>query len=156
MTTPTIAPDFRDFIDALNAEGARYLVIGGYAVAFHGRPRYTKDIDIWVDNSLENAERTAAALRRFGFGSLGLTAKDFAGSEEILQLGVEPVRIDLLSAVAGVDFDASYRRRRTFDVEGLSVCVIGREDLIASKRAAGRGVDLGDIATLEEISDEDA
>ena len=150
MTAPTIAPDFREFIAALDAEGSRYLVIGGYAVGFHGRPRYTKDIDIWVDNSHENAERTAAAIHRFGFGSLGLTAEDFAASDEIVQLGFPPVRIDILSAVPGVDFEESYGRRILVDVDGLAVSVIGRNDLIASKKAAGRGVDLGDVASLEE------
>ena len=147
-TKLTLAPDFKEFIESFNVEGVRYLVVGGFAVGFHGRPRYTKDIDVWVDNSRENSECVIAALRRFGFGALGLTADDFAGSDEIIQLGVAPVRIDILTDVPGLSFSECYDRRDTFESEGLPIDTVCVDDLITSKKTAGRGVDLGDVDEL--------
>ena len=93
-----LSPDFRDFLDILNRLGVRYLVAGGYAMAFHGRPRYTKDIDLWVDHSPDNALRIAQAIADFGFGALKLTQEDFLEAETIVQLGREPNRIDILTS----------------------------------------------------------
>ena len=100
-------PDFKEFIALLNANDVHYLVVGGYAVALHGYPRYTKDLDIWIERSAENADRIVKALQEFGFGSLGLKADDFLVTDQIIQLGYPPRRIDLLTALPGVEF---YRR----------------------------------------------
>lgn len=99
-----LSRDFKEFIECLNARDVRYLVIGGYAVAHHGRPRYTKDLDVWLEPGPENGERIVAALRDFGFESLGLTAADFQEPDTIIQLGYEPQRIDLLTSAQGLDF----------------------------------------------------
>lgn len=97
--------DFREFFESLNDNGVRYLVVGGYAVSLHGHPRYTKDIDIWFERSEENAKRIMLALRKFGFGSLGLTVEDFQVPNQVVQLGHPPNRIDLLTSLDGVDFE---------------------------------------------------
>ena len=100
--------DFKEFIQSLNAHKVRYLIIGGYAVAFHGYPRYTKDLDVWVWLDPGNAKRVIDALDQFGFGSLGLTVEDFLEPEQVIQLGYPPSRIDLLLNLKGVDFEVCY------------------------------------------------
>jgi hypothetical protein len=99
-------PDFEDFFTSFNDNGVRYLVVGGYAVALHGHPRYNKDIDIWIERTPENAERIVRALEAFGFDSLGPSAEDFLMEDQIIQLGYPPHRIDLLTTLPGVEFDA--------------------------------------------------
>ena len=141
--------DFKEFIESLNDNGVRYLVVGGYAVALHGHPRYTKDIDIWLDLSLENARRVVRALDQFGFSSLGLGAKDFYQTDQIIQLGYPPNRIDLHNSLAGVDFEESYATRILVEVDGVRVSFIGLENLKKSKLAAGRLQDLADLENLE-------
>ena len=141
--------DFREFIRSLNDNGVRYLVIGGYAVALHGYPRYTKDIDIWIEMRADNAERMVAALEQFGFGSLGLQAADFLVPDQIVQLGYPPNRIDLITTPPGVEFDASYASRVEVMVDGEAVCFIDLENLRKSKRASGRLQDLADLENLE-------
>jgi hypothetical protein len=101
-------PDFKEFIQSLNNNQVRYLVIGGYAVAFHGYPRYTKDMDIWLEMTSENADRVLAALVEFGFGSLEITIEDFLTSNQVIQLGYPPNRIDLIMTPDGVDFVTCY------------------------------------------------
>lgn len=103
--------DFKEFIKSLNDNHVRYLVIGGYAVAFHGHPRYTKDIDVWIEMSPENAARMVKALEQFGFGSLGLKMDDFTTPDQIIQLGYPPSRIDILTTPAGVEFASCYEAR---------------------------------------------
>ena len=103
-----ISPDFKEFITLLNTHNVRYLVVGGYAVAFHGHPRYTKDIDIWLERTLENAARLLAALDAFGFGSLGLKVEDFLQPGYTIQLGYPPNRIDLLTSLSELDFSSCY------------------------------------------------
>ena len=142
-------PDFKEFIASLNAHKARYLVIGGYAVALHGHPRYTNDLDVWVETSQENADRLVKALEEFGFGSLGLTAADFLEPDQIIQLGYPPARIDLITTVAGVSFEACYPVREEIEIEEVQVSFIDRENLKKSKRAAGRLQDLADLEQLE-------
>lgn len=141
--------DFREFVKSLNDSGVRYLVVGGYAVAFHGHPRYTRDIDIWIERSAKNAAGMVAALERFGFGSIGLKAEDFLVPEQIIQLGNPPNRIDLLTSVSGVEFEACYAARVTVDVDGVAVNFIDLENLKKSKKAAGRHQDLADLENLE-------
>ena len=141
--------DFKEFIQSLNDSGVRYLVIGGYAVALHGYPRYTKDLDIWIETSPENAERMVKALEQFGFASLGLQEADFMVPHQIIQLGYPPSRIDLISTPAGVDFERCYASRVKVEIEGVTVHFIDLENLRLNKRATGRLQDLADLEHLE-------
>ncbi|MFN3762039.1 MAG: hypothetical protein ACK4WK_02410 [Anaerolineae bacterium] len=142
-------PDFREFIQSLNDNGVRYLVVGGYAVAFHGYPRYTKDFDVWIEMSQENAARMVAALQQFGFGSLGLTEADFLVPDQIIQLGYPPNRIDILTTLPGVEFAECYPLRIVEEIDGLPVNFIDLENLKRTKRASGRLQDLADLEYLQ-------
>ncbi|MDQ3254642.1 MAG: nucleotidyltransferase [Acidobacteriota bacterium] len=141
--------DFREFIQSLNDNDVRHMIVGGYAVALHGHPRYTKDIDVWIEMSAENAARMIAALEQFRFGSLGLTAADFLVPQQVVQLGQPPNRIDILVKLSGVEFEACYKSRITVDIDGVAVSIINLEDLKKNKRAAGRLQDLADVENLE-------
>jgi len=145
-----ISQDFREFIELLNKKSVKYLVVGGYALAFHGHPRYTKDIDIWVWIDPENAEKLMAALDAFGFSSLGLSARDFTVPGYVIQLGHAPNRIDLLTSVTALDFDDCYQKRRTLSLDQLDIPFLDLESLKKNKQALGRHQDLAD---LEHLSD---
>jgi predicted nucleotidyltransferase len=145
----TLHPDFVAFVELLNAHDVRYLVVGGYAVAFHGHPRYTKDLDIWVDATVENAGRLLDALAEFGFGSSGLATDDFLQPDTIIQLGYPPNRIDLLTELPGVTFNESYQSLVAIKVEGVTVQVIGLEELKINKKTVGRHQDLADLDNLD-------
>jgi len=127
----------------------RYLVVGGYAVALHGYPRYTKDMDVWVEMTTENASRVIEALNQFGFGSLDLKAADFMIPDQIIQLGYPPRRIDILTTLPGVEFSDCYASRVTTDMDGVSVNFIDLENLKKNKKATGRHQDLADLEALE-------
>lgn len=142
-------PDFRDMLFALNDAGAEFLVVGAYALAAHGLPRATGDLDIWVRPNQENAERVWAALSQFGAPVSCLCKADFCQPDVVYQIGVAPRRIDILTSISGVDFGAAWPNRRVVDVEGRAVAFLGRSDLIANKHAAGRPQDLADLAWLE-------
>ncbi len=142
-------PDFKEFIESLNASHVRYLVVGGYAVAFHGHPRYTRDIDIWIEMNPENAANVVKALEHFGFGSLGLKEADFLAPDQIIQLGYPPNRIDLLTTLSGVDFQTCHASRVQVEVDGASVTFIDLENLKKNKKASGRHQDLADLENLE-------
>ena len=145
----TLHPEFKEFAVSLNENEVRYMVVGGYAVAFHGHPRYTKDLDVWVEREPGNVARLLSALREFGFGSLGLSAEDFLEPDQIIQLGFPPNRIDLLTDLEGVDFGQAYAGIVAANVEGIPVYFIGLEDLKRNKRAVGRHQDLADLERLE-------
>ena len=134
--------DFKEFIQSLNANNVRYLVIDGYAVAFHGHPRYTKDLDVWVEPTPENAARGIKALEQFGFASLGFKAEDFFAPDVVIQLGLPPSRIDILPSAEGVDFDTCYTSRVQVVIGGVPANFIDLENLKKNKRAAGRLQDL--------------
>jgi hypothetical protein len=140
--------DFRAFVQSLNDNHVRYLVVGGYALALHGHPRYTKDIDIWIEPLPENAEKIVRALQDFGFGSLGLRAADFLVPDQIIQLGYAPNRIDLLTTVPGVEFEPSYAARIETTIDEIVIRFIDLEGLKRSKRASGRLQDLADLENL--------
>lgn len=142
--------DFREFIQSLNANQVRYLVVGGYAVAVHGHPRYTKDIDIWIDMSLANAANVVKALDQFGFGSLGLQAADFLEPDQIVQFGNPPSRIEIFNSLPGVDFATCYPLHVQVEVDGVPVDFIDLDNLKKNKRAAGRLQDLADLENLDE------
>jgi hypothetical protein len=134
---------------ALSEAGADFMVIGAHAVAVHARPRATGDLDIWIRPTPENAERVWSALVAFGAPLHELTREDLASDDVVFQIGVAPNRIDILTTIGGVSFEQAWPRRTTVELWGLTVLVIGREDLIKSKKAAGRPRDLADIAELE-------
>jgi hypothetical protein len=142
--------DFREFIQSLNANQVRYLVVGGYAVAFHGHPRYTKDLDVWIDLSPANARNVVKALGEFGFGSLGLKEADFLTPDQIVQLGNPPNRIELFTTIPGVDFNSCYTARVQSEIDGVDVNFINIENLKKNKKASGRLQDLADVESLEE------
>lgn len=146
-------PDWRDVMDVLKRHGVRFLVVGAHAVAVHGVPRGTQDLDIWLARDAENAARVWRALADFGapLASIGVTRADFEDADCVVQLGVPPARIDLMTAISGVgSFDDAFAHRVDATVEGVTVPVLGRQDLIANKRASGRGKDLVDLVWLEK------
>lgn len=145
-----IPNDFRELLASFNAGGVEYLLVGGYALAHHGAPRYTGDLDLLVRATPENAQRVLAALEAFGFGSLGLTAGDFCAPDRVVQLGHPPVRIDLLTSLDGVSWEEAVREAETGALLDESVLVIGRAAFIANKRATGRPSDLADLEALGE------
>ncbi|HLA64159.1 MAG TPA: hypothetical protein VK610_07005 [Rhodothermales bacterium] len=147
---PRLSPDFSEFVELLDAHEVRYLLVGGYAVAFHGHPRYTKDLDVWVERSPENAKRLLAALDAFGFGTIGLTEEDLTSPDAVIQLGQPPHRIDLMTKLAGVTFEACYAQRAFQDHHGLQIPFIDVESLKQNKRATGRAQDLADAERLDE------
>lgn len=144
--------DFREFIELLNEHKVKYLIIGGYAVNFHGYPRYTKDIDFWLWMNEPNIKKLIKAIEEFGFGGLNLEAKDFMVPENIIQLGYEPYRIDLLVEVEGIDFEECYERRTEAELDGIEVKFLSLMDLITVKKAAGRLQDLADAEQLEKLA----
>jgi hypothetical protein len=141
--------DFKEFIQSLNDNQVRYLVVGGFAVALHGYPRYTKDLDIWIEMTPENAVRIVRSLQQFGFDSLGLKEQDFLEADVIIQLGYPPRRIDLLTTISGVDFETCFTERKIIELEGLPVNFIGLKNLKENKRASGRAQDLADLENLK-------
>jgi hypothetical protein len=141
--------DFKAFIQSLNDNRVLYLVVGGYAVALHGHPRYTKDLDVWIDMSPGNAANIVGALTKFGFGSLGLQTSDFLVPDQIIQLGYPPSRIDILTSLLGVDFASCYTSRVEIEVEGVRVNFIDLQNLKKNKRATGRHQDLADLENLQ-------
>lgn len=141
-------PDFREFIESLNRHNVRYLLIGGYAVALHGHPRYTKDLDIWISMDNTNAANLLKALQDFGFSSLSLCVEDFLKPDQIVQLGFPPNRIDLMTSPKGIDFDTCYASREEIEIEGLKVKLIDLNNLKINKKATGRHQDLADLENL--------
>ena len=143
-------PDFKEFIEFLNKYKVRYLVIGGYAVALHGHPRYTKDLDIWIEMETNNAKRVMKALAEFGFGSVGLAPEDFLTPDQVIQLGYPPNRIDLVTTPDGVDFETCYRCKVEIEIDNIQVTFIDLENLKINKKASGRLQDLADLENLNE------
>lgn len=145
--------NFREFIALLNEHKVKYLIIGGYAVNFHGYPRYTKDIDLWLWMTGPNIENLIQAIKNFGFESLSLQIEDFMTPENIIQLGYEPYRIDLLVDIEGVVFDECFERRVEADLDGVNTKFLSLQDLIMIKKKAGRLQDLADAEQLEKIKE---
>lgn len=136
-------------LSAFAAEGADYLVVGAYALAAHGAPRATGDLDLWIRRAEENAGRVMRALAAFGAPVAELSPDDLLAPERVIQLGVAPSRIDILTSIDGVEFDEAWPNRLVAEVDGVTVPLLGRADLIRNKRAAGRPRDLADVAQLE-------
>ena len=142
-------PDFKEFIGSLNDNQVRYLVVGGYAVALHGYPRYTNDLDIWIEMSSENARKMVKALEQFGFASLGLKEHNFQVEDQIIQLGYAPNRIDILNSLPGVEFNECFDARLEVEIDEVRVNFIDLENLRKNKRISGRLQDLADLEKLE-------
>jgi Nucleotidyltransferase of unknown function (DUF6036) len=140
--------DFEDLFELLNANSVQYLVVGGYAVAVHARPRYTDDLDVFVSRSSDNAERLIKVMTEFGYGPPELTADRFKVPRRVIQLGLPPHRVDILTSIKGVEFQAAWHRKATGRYGAQTVNFIGKEDLIKSKQAAGRPKDLEDLRVL--------
>lgn len=142
--------DFKELLELFNAHEVEYLVVGAYALAFHGAPRNTGDIDLFVRVHAENAKKIMAALIAFGFGSLGLKESDFLQPEQVVQLGVPPVRVDILTSITGVSWEEAFAGRAPGHYGNVPVCYVGRRDYIKNKKATGRKKDEADIEALGE------
>jgi hypothetical protein len=140
--------DFQEFVAALSSRNVRFLIVGGYAVAAHGHPRYTKDLDIWVWADVQNAENILAALKDFGFGGLDLQVGDFVEPNAVVQIGVEPHRIDLLTSISGVSFHEAYPNHMMCSIGDITAPFISLDDLRKNKLATGRLQDLADAEAL--------
>ncbi|MCO6511351.1 MAG: nucleotidyltransferase [Aridibacter famidurans] len=146
-----VISDFKELLGLLNAKKVEFLIVGGYATAFHGAPRFTGDLDIYVKPEKRNAESLLEALDEFGFGSLAIEESDFERADSVVQLGVPPVRIDIMTSISGVEWREARSGAVKGDYGGVSVNFIGREDLIRNKRSVGRKQDLADVEALEAI-----
>lgn len=140
--------DFKEFLKLLNKNSVDYLVVGGYAVGFHGFPRYTGDIDIWVNATTENAERVLKTLDDFGFGDFNLSKEDFLIKKNLFQLGNPPFRIDILVSIDGVDFEEAFLSKIVKNIDGVDINFIGLNELIKNKQASSRDKDLIDLKNL--------
>ncbi len=145
-----IQQDFKELFELFNTHHVEYVIVGGYALAFHGAPRYTGDIDIFVKPEQENARNIITALNAFGFGDVGLTADDFTAKNKVIQLGAPPVRVDIITSITGITWDQANSGRVEGRYGELKVWYIGRKQFIANKKATGRMKDLADVEALGE------
>jgi hypothetical protein len=145
-----IQKDFKELLELFNAHKVEYIVVGSYALAFHGAPRYTGDIDLLVKPDAENARRVLAALNDFGFKSLNLNEPDFVRIGNVIQLGVPPVRIDIMTSITGVDWEKAQTNKVAGDYGGTAVYFLGKKEYISNKKAVGRKKDLADIEAIGE------
>ncbi len=143
-------PDYKDMLSSLKEEKVEFIVVGAFALAGHGFPRATGDIDIWVRNTGENAEKTIRALARFGAPISNLSIAELTSSDLVIQIGVEPCRIDIITGVNGLEFDEAWKNRVRINVEDIVFDILSKQDLLKNKLAAGREKDLGDIAWLKK------
>lgn len=141
--------DFKEFIELLIKNKAEYLIVGGYAVGIHGHPRYTGDLDIWLNPTTQNAELILKSVNEFGFSSFNLSLQDFTKPGNVIQLGYPPLRIDLLTEIDGVSFKECFDNRKEVTIDGLQVNFIGYNDLLKNKKESGRPRDIDDIENLQ-------
>jgi len=143
-----LANDFKEFLKLLNIHDVKYLLIGGYAVSYHGYPRATNDLDVWVAVHPDNAERLVQAVQDFGFATADLSTALFLQEDKIVRMGRPPIRIELLTSISGVEFADCFARRLLAEVDGVPVNLINLDDLKQNKRASGRYKDLNDLENL--------
>lgn len=148
----TLAQDFEDFVKLLNKHHVDYMVVGGYALAFHGKPRHTGDLDIWINRSETNAVKLVSAIKEFGLASLGLTKSDFMQEGYVTQIGYPPLRIDILNTIDGVKFEDAYPNKLIIDVDGIEIKYIGLREFIVNKTASGRSQDIADLKEIKKIN----
>ena len=141
-------PDFKELLALFNAHQVEYMIVGAYALGFHGAPRYTGDLDLLVKPDLENARKILKVLQEFGFRSLDITVEDFTTKERVVQLGVPPVRIDLLTSITGIEWEQAVSHRVSGTFGDVPTFFIGLDDFIANKKACGRHKDLADVEVL--------
>lgn len=150
--TPNQSHDAGELFVLFERHGVRALIVGAHALAVHAKPRFTNDVDVFVEPSRENAARVVAALQEFGFGSIGLTPDDLSTSGRVVQLGFPPNRIDLMTSIDGVPFDEAWSGRVTGTYAGHRVSYIGKAELIRNKEASGRAQDLADVELLRRFT----
>lgn len=143
--------DFKEFIELLNEHKVRYLIIGGFAYSFYAEPRFTKDIDFYIDTSSVNANKMLKVLEKFGFKDVDLTKDDFQQPEQIIQLGNAPLRIDIVTSIDGVNFKEAWNNRTSGKYGNLNTNFISKSDLIKNKKATGRAQDIADLEKLKKI-----
>lgn len=148
MATVNLPPDFKEFLKLLNSHQVDYLLIGGYAVGYHGYPRATADLDLWIAIHPSNAQKVEAVIRAFGFNVAELTVDLFLKEDQVIRMGVPPVRIELLTTISGVKFDDCYAGRIVDDLDGIAVNIISLQHLKINKQASGRHQDLADLENL--------
>ena len=148
MATINLPQDFKEFLQLLNDHEVKYLLVGGYAVGYHGFPRATVDMDIWVAINPKNAQKIVAVLEEFGFNFPELNADLFLERDKIVRMGVPPMRLEILTTVSGVEFEICYRNRIIAELDGVQIDMIGLDDLKRNKLAAGRHKDLSDLENL--------
>ncbi len=148
-----IQEDFRDLLRLFNENGVEYIVVGGYALAYHGVPRFTGDIDLWIGISRDNAQSVLKALVEFGFGGVGVTVEDLSAEDKIVQLGYPPVRIDLITSIDGVVWQDAFANSIETMYGDVPIRLISKDDFIKNKRASGRHKDLADLEALGESVD---
>jgi hypothetical protein len=144
-----LSKDLREFVELLNSSGVEYVIVGAHSLAFHGRPRYTGDLDVLVQTTPDNAAKLVDLVNRFGFAHADLKETDFLQPEQIIQLGVAPNRIDLLTSITGVSSADAFATRISAELDEIPVFILGKEALIRNKRAVGRPQDLADLETLQ-------
>ncbi|HSD63207.1 MAG TPA: hypothetical protein VLB50_05385 [Ignavibacteriaceae bacterium] len=144
-----LTEDFKEFIKLLNEYNVRYLIVGGYAIALYGHPRYTKDLDLWIWSNKENAKKLLEVLDKFGLSGFDYKIEDFLNTDNIIQLGVPPNRIDLIMDLTGVDFEYCYTLRKVIEIDKIELPVIDLDNLKKNKKALGRHQDLADLENLE-------
>lgn len=142
-----IPSDYKDLLNILNKHKVKYLIVGAYAVIYYTEPRYTKDFDIWIKNEIENAQKTFEALKEFGAPLKGVVVKDFINKNLVYQIGVEPVRVDIITGISGIEFDSAWKNRKVVDFEGIKANLIGMKELMQTKKTK-RDMDRRDIAIL--------
>jgi predicted nucleotidyltransferase len=144
--------DFQEFIELLNKHKVAYMIVGAHALAFHGKPRHTGDLDIWINPTIENAEKMMAVINDFGFGSVGLKKDDFLREHYVTQLGHPPLRIDILNSISGVTFEEAFDNRLFIDIDDLTISYIGLNDLIKNKAGTARKQDIADLENLYKLA----
>jgi hypothetical protein len=150
MGTIRLPKDFKEFLVLLNAQRVEYMLVGGYAVGYHGYPRPTGDIDFWVAMNQENAERLVQVFKDFGFDSPDLSADLFLKEQQIVRIGVPPVRVEVLMGISGLEFHDCYEKRTTDVIDGVPINILSLQDLRVNKQAAGRYKDLDDLQNLPD------
>ena len=144
-----LSNDLREFLELLNSRGVEYVIVGAHSLAFHGRPRYTGDLDILIRAIPKNAAKLIDVLNEFGFADSRFRVSDFTTPDQVIQLGRAPSRIDLLTSISGVTSDEAFETRIPAELDGIPVFILGRESLVRNKRAVGRPQDLVDLDSLE-------
>ncbi len=145
-----IQKDYKELFELFNVNKVEYLIVGAYALALHGSPRFTGDLDILIHPEINNAKRVLVALTKFGFGSIGLSESDFTQPDKVIQLGVAPVRIDIITSLTGVSWEEAISGRVQGKYDDIPIYYLGRKQLIANKKALGRKKDLADLESLGE------